>query len=137
MRDSRAPAKRVDSVLDTISHLVFLYANAEGPCSLCGRRGHLVAVCCFEVYRGRRRQLYSGIELCPACLARAGDNAVPAVMRKLRRTMVASLQDVTTALDRQNLRDAQKYGDQLVALADQGRFRLPPLMPGRWIARAK
>lgn len=137
MPDSRVPVKRVDSVLDTPSHLVFRYANAEGPCSLCDRRRHLVAICCFEVHVGSRRHLYNGVELCPVCLARDGGSAVPAVMRRLRRSMVASLQDATTALDRQNLRDAQEYGDQLVALADQGRFRLPPLVPGRWIARAK
>jgi hypothetical protein len=117
--------------------LVFRYANSGGPCSLCDRRRHLLAACCFEVAVGSRRQVYNGVELCPACLARAGAGAVPAVMRKLRRDLVASLRDATTALDRQNLRDAQEYGDRLVALADQGRCRLPPLLPSRWIARAK
>lgn len=134
---NRAPGTATVPAMTSLSHLVFRYANAEGPCSLCDRRRHLVAICCFEVHVGSRRQLYNGVELCPVCLARDGGSAVTAVMHKLRRAMVASLQDAATALDRQNLRDAQEYGDQLVALADQGRFRLPPLVPGRWIARAK
>ena len=134
---SRGPGKTAVHPMTALSHLVFRYANAEGPCSLCGRRGHLVAVCCFEVHRGSRRQLYSGVELCPACLARAGESAVPAAMRKLRRKLIASLTGTTTALDRQNLREAQEYGDQLVTLADQGRYRFPPLLPSRWIARVK
>jgi hypothetical protein len=135
IRNKNADGSEV--IASEISRLVFLYANAGGPCSLCDRRRHLLAACCFEVHVGSRRQVYNGVELCPACLARAGEGAGLLVMRKQRREMVASLQGATTPLDRQNLRDAQEYGDQLVALAERGRCRFPPLLPSRWIARVK
>ena len=129
--------KKVSHSLAKLSHLLFLYAHPDGPCSLCGRERHLIAACCFEVRVGSRRRLYNGIELCPACLAREGAAAGPKVMRRFRRELIADNAGATTALERQNLHDATELGDELVAVAARGGCRFPPLLPARWIAREK
>ena len=123
--------------LPPLSHLVFLYAQADVACSLCDGERHLIAACCFEVHVGSRRRIYNGIELCPACLAREKNDAGPKVMQKVRREMIAVHAGGTTALERQDLHEAQAYGDLLVAIAERGGCRFPPVLPSRWIAREK
>jgi hypothetical protein len=138
---SRSPGG-MDDLTDTtplppISHFIFLYANAEGSCTLCDGDQHLIAACCFEAHVGTRRLVYNGIEVCPACLERKGPEAGPQAIRTVCRQMVAAYARPRTRLARRNLREARAYSAHLMAVAERGGCRLPPKLLSRWIAREK
>jgi hypothetical protein len=125
------------SVVSQISGLVFRYADADGACSLCDQRNHLIAACCFEVREEGGRELCTGLEVCPACLHREGNSAGEKTVRKFREDLISSGEDDRSPTGQQNHRDIIEYGDGMVELVRQGKCIMPPVLPIAWIASSK
>lgn len=116
-RASVAPAPTLTD-LPAIARLVFLYADADGPCSLCGRRRHRIAACAYEVRTGSRQRQYTGIELCPGCLEHVGTQPVVRAMRRMRRQMTARVGAGRSPQRRRDRDDATAGADDLIRLTE-------------------
>lgn len=130
-------ADATEPTAHALSHLLFLYADADGPCSLCKRRRHRIAACCYEVRLGSRQPLYVGIELCPGCLERAGLAGAIRVLRRLRREVAAAWADDRSEQGRRDRAETTACADAMIRLAETGRCLLPPPLPMKWLARGK
>lgn len=125
-----------------ISHLVFRYVDADdGACAICTRTDHPVHAGCYEVRTARHvtgeGEFYTGVTVCPECLAKHGADAGRMAIIAERNAIVTAPRDDFTPREREEWQAHADTWIPFAAFAETCQCVMPPILPVEWFPRSR